>query len=79
MKKFEMFTQRYMDEEERQVLVGIRDGKWATVADLEADTNTNGGGLMADFGMLSISGYVGFHKDGLLVLTKAGQEAANDG
>ena len=73
--KYKMMTDRYMDEEERQVLVGILNGKWKTKSDLEKDTVTNGGCVMADFAILSGSGYCGWIGD-RLVLTPMGEAAA---
>lgn len=76
MKKFPMLTERDMDEEERQVLVAILNGKYKTRKDIDrADDESPG--LMADFAMLSVSGYVGWNKDGELILTTQGREAAS--
>lgn len=71
-----MASNRYMDPEELAILKDIEAGKYKTLADLEA---AHDAGLMADFAMLSYSGYCGFLKDGSIVLTDDGKVAVAEG
>ncbi|HEY6021202.1 MAG TPA: hypothetical protein VIY48_15240 [Candidatus Paceibacterota bacterium] len=73
-KQFPMITGRYMDPEELEVLKGIGNGQWRTREELQVWDDDHPG-FMADFAMLSTSGYCGWLSDGTVVLTKSGEEA----
>ena len=77
MQKYPMYTERYMDEEERQILVAVKDGKYKTRSDLEKLDYEEIPGLMADWSMLVLSGYCGETAEGALLLTQAGMAAAS--
>ena len=67
-----MITNRRMCEEERDILREIHNGTLKKLEDVEI-RNTLNPGFMADFSMLSCSGYCGWVGDGTLVLTDKGK------